>query len=126
MKISHVLFLFLLAIHLIELPLLQATEVMWDNSKDIIYYEGKLYYPQNDGDDDSNNKITPNPKNQSSQNNKNNSTTENKENLPNNNHGNSNGQGHDSHGHEEEEFASGGKFWFCIFMIFSKFSYLLI
>ena len=68
MKISHVLFIFLLAFHLIELPLLQATEVVWDYSKDIIYYEGKLYYPHNDGENDSQN---PNSNNPSPHNNKN-------------------------------------------------------
>lgn len=119
--------IFLFAMIFIELPLFQATEVAWDYSKDIIYHGGKLYYPHNE--ENVENIFNPN----------NNSTTIDNQKLPANNegkphssthgnndldlhnnspkpHGNDNNNSH----HEEEELATGGKFWFCIFMIISK------
>lgn len=94
---KHVLFIFLLAVHLVELPKLHATEVMWDYSKDIIYYDGKLYYPDHNGEDSNINKD-----NQKSNENEEKEVETNENEM------------------EEEELYTGGKFWFCIFMIFSN------
>ena len=109
MKRSHVLFLFLLALHLIELPKLHATEVMWDYSKDIIYHEGKLYYPDQSPDSNNGNseiipegKSTKIPKKEENDTIKTDNEKSGEENV------------------EEEELATGGQFWFCIFMITGK------
>lgn len=104
---GHVLLLFLLALHLVELPILHATEVMWDYSKDIIYYEGKLYYPDQNGNEEKNaskisNEIPGREKNETA-----------KEENPK--------KGEHEEKEEGEKLATGGQFWFCIFMIFSIF-----
>ena len=113
---SHVLFLFLLALHLVELPKLHAAEVMWDYSKDIIYYEGKFYYPDQNVNNDNkeinqikkSSEIPEGEKNDSVQIQK----------LP-----ISEDEGREKekeNEEEEEELLTGGRFWFCNFMIFSK------
>lgn len=80
------------------------TEVIWDDLDDIIYYEGKLYYPS----DKLKHPITPIDNNSSHENNsnngKNNKLPENKFNNP------------EKHG----ELATGAALWVCIFMILCK------
>ena len=111
MKRSHVALLFLLALHIIELPKLQATEVMWDFAKDVIYHDGKLYYPDHNGND----AIVNNTETSTEIPQKENSDDEKEEKIPEEKSEHPHGAGE----HEEEELATGGEFWFCIFMIFS-------
>lgn len=100
MKKRNALFIFFFAIYIIEYPKrILSTEVLWDFSKDIIYYEGKLYYPSDNNEDKSQySQIHPNKSNETEINEKENNSSS----------------------KDEEELVSGGKFWFFVFMISSK------
>jgi hypothetical protein len=95
MNNTHVLYLLFLAFYIVCIHKLNATEVIWDNSKDIIYYDGKLYYPEQEGKNISGSEIITNHQS--------NNISE-KESIEET---------------EEEEYASGGEFWICILMILS-------
>ena len=116
---SHVLLLFLLALHLVDLPKLHAAEVMWDYSKDIIYYEGKLYYPDQNVNTD-NKEINQNGKSSEIPEGEKNDSVQSQKLPISEDEDREKEKENENEEEEEEELATGGRFWFCIFMIFSK------
>lgn len=108
---SYVIIYLLFAFHMMTFISCNSAEVIWDDSNDVIYYEGKLYYPSDKtiaknftSNSDSNSHYLDNDKNS-------NKEAKNKlpEKIP---------FVHEPH---EEKLATGGKFWFCCFMILSNF-----
>lgn len=113
---NYVLFPFFLAFYIVELQIINSTEVMWDNSIDVIYYEGKLYYP-----DQNTNKTIEDIKNEKYKTKKQKENSDKQSNeIPNSEKKNNEEENKTHFENEEEDLASGGKFWFCIIMIFSK------
>jgi len=111
---SYVFIYLLFTFHMITKVSCDSAEVIWDDSRDLIYYEGKLYFPSNDKNaplinNNYNNKDLGKDINSDSDKNLNNEV---KNKLDENNHA-----GHEAH---EEELASGAQFWFCVFMILCK------
>ena len=92
---SYVLLIILSTFYLITCS---EKEVYYDNNRDIIYHEGKLYFPSLDN---------VNPTNTDSNSNVNPIDTT---------------KSHETTG-EDHELASGAKFWFYILIIFSKNNY---
>lgn len=112
---SYVFFYLLFSFYMITQTSCDSAEVIWDDSKDVIYYEGKLYFPSDDKNaknpsinNNNNNKDYHNDNSSSEQNLNNGVKNKLPESLP---------VGHEAH---EEELASGAQFWFCVFMIFCK------
>jgi len=83
-------------------------EVIWDDSNDVIYYEGKLYYTSDKINVEKNDIFNLNLDQNSNNRNKNNL----EKNL------------HIENKHHEEELATGAKFWFYCFMILRIFNFL--
>ena len=113
---SYVFLYLLFSFYMITKTSCDSAEVIWDDSKDVIYFEGKLYFPSDNGNAQNppmnNNSINSDVghiANSDSDKNMNNGV---KNKLPENL-----AVGHGTH---EEKLASGAKFWFYVFMIFCK------
>lgn len=110
---SYVFLYLLFTLYMITIISCESAEVVWDDGKDVIYYDGKLYF-SSDNKNAINNTFNNNHVGESSNSDSNenmNNGVKNK--LPENLAG-----GHEAN---EEELVSGGKFWFCIFMILGNF-----
>jgi len=98
---NNVIIYVLFAFYMITFINCNSVEVIWDNSNDVIYYEGKLYYTSDKNDGRNFNDVNSN----SDQNLNNGVKNKLPENKP------------LEKGEHEEELATGAKFWFCCFMI---------
>ncbi len=112
---SHVFIYLLFSFYLITNTSCDSAEVIWDDSNDVIYFEGKLYFPSENRNahnspinDPSNNDVSHNANSDSDKNSSNGVKNKLPENTP---------RGHAAH---EEELATGARFWFCVFMILCK------
>jgi len=108
---SNVIIYLLFTFHMMIFINCNSAEAIWDDSNDVIYYEGKLYYP-------SDRTIT-----QNFTLNSNTSYSHNLDNDKNLNDGVKNKLPEKIpflNGPHQEELATGGKFWFCCFMILSN------
>jgi len=94
-----------------------SAEVIWDNSNDVIYYEGKLYFPS-DSTNAQNSTLNNNNVGNNANSNSDNINNGAKNKLPENS-----AVGHATHG---EEVVSGAQFWFFVFMILRKFFFNFI
>jgi hypothetical protein len=93
----HEIFILLSALYLVSCN--EKTDVFYDSKYDIIFHNGKLYFPSK------NNEIDKRPDKDSSKNEMNNPHKNNEEKL------------------HEEELVSGAKFWVYIFIILCKYLY---
>ncbi len=102
MKRTYAFLIFLLSIYIVSS--INKTDVFYDSKYDIIFHNGKLYFP-------SKNNGVNNPSNQTINNNNTHSNAD----LNINTHANSNL-------HHEEELVEGATFWVYIFIILCKFN----
>jgi len=108
---SYVFLYLLFSFYMISKTSCDAAEVLWDDSNDVIYYEGKLYFPSDhknapSSPDNTNNDVSHNTKSSSDKNLDNGVKNKLPEKIP---------VSQAAHG---EELATGARFWFCVFMIF--------